>query len=74
MNRTYDAPAAAGLGTLAAMEVQQVTAAELAELLRAAAQAHHEYETELGRPDEDWPTWYAEWILARLGAGAEGGG
>ncbi len=39
---------------------------ELARLLREAEQAHAEYERELGRRDEDWPSWYAGWILDRL--------
>lgn len=34
----------------------------LAALLRAAKDAHTAYEAEHG-PDEDWPTWYAEYIL-----------
>lgn len=43
-----------------------LTQEELAELLRDAAQAHGEYERELGHRDEDWPTWYAGYILDRL--------
>ncbi len=39
---------------------------ELARLLREAAEAHHEYEQRLGRPDEDWPKWYAEYIIDKL--------
>ena len=48
------------------MDARELTADELAGLLRAASQAHHDYVTELGRPDEDWPAWYAEWVVARL--------
>jgi hypothetical protein len=40
---------------------------ELAELLREAERAHGEYERELGQRDEDWPSWYARYILERLG-------
>ena len=38
-----------------------VTREELAELLKAAENAHGEYER-----DADWPTWYAGYILDRL--------
>jgi hypothetical protein len=34
-------------------------------LLRVAESAHGVYETELGRRDEDWPAWYAQFIVAR---------
>jgi hypothetical protein len=43
-----------------------VTVEELAELLREAERAHGEYERELGERDEDWPSWYARYILERL--------
>lgn len=43
-----------------------LTQEELAELLREAERAHGEYERELGARDEDWPTWYARYILDRL--------
>jgi catechol 2,3-dioxygenase-like lactoylglutathione lyase family enzyme len=36
--------------------------ADLASALRRAESAHGEYETQLGRRDEDWPAWYAEYI------------
>ena len=39
---------------------------QLAELLREAERAHGEYERELGGRDEDWPSWYADYILRRL--------
>ena len=42
-----------------------VTREELAELLKETERAHAEYERGLGR-DEDWPTWYAGYILDRL--------
>ena len=44
-----------------------VTQEELAQLLKAAESAHGEYERDLGERDEDWPTWYAGYILDRLG-------
>ena len=44
----------------------ELTRAELARLLREAEQAHAEYERRLGHRDEDWPSWYAGWILEQL--------
>jgi hypothetical protein len=44
-----------------------VSVEELAELLRETERAHGEYERELVQRDEDWPTWYARYILERLG-------
>ena len=35
-------------------------------LLRVAESAHGAYEQELGRRDDDWPTWYASFIVGRL--------
>ena len=37
----------------------------LKNLLEQAGQAHHEYEQEQldGQRDEDWPRWYAAWLL-----------
>jgi hypothetical protein len=43
-----------------------LTQDELAELLKAAEGAHAAYERELGQRDEDWPSWYAGYILDRL--------
>ena len=34
-------------------------------LLRVAESAHAAYERERGEPDDDWPTWYAAFIVAR---------
>ena len=39
---------------------------QLAGLLREAERAHGEYERDLGSRDEDWPSWYADYILRRL--------
>ena len=49
-----------------------VTEDRLRTLLRVAESAHAAYEAELGRPDEDWPTWYAAFIVARLQEDPEG--
>jgi hypothetical protein len=48
------------------MNPEQLTVADLADLLREAERAHGEYEKTLGRRDEDWPTWYADYILKKL--------
>jgi hypothetical protein len=48
------------------MNLEDVTEARLAELLREAERAHGEYEREFGERDEDWPAWYARYILERL--------
>ena len=44
----------------------ELTADRLADLLRDAEQAHAAYEQELGHRDDDWPSWYARYILDRL--------
>jgi hypothetical protein len=46
--------------------MNELTREELAELLREAERAHGEYEQSLGERDEDWPSWYAGYILDRL--------
>lgn len=43
-----------------------ITKEKLTALLQGAADAHHVYEKNLGKPDPDWPAWYAEHILAQL--------
>lgn len=48
------------------MENGTLTQERLAELLREAERAHGEYEQTLGHRDEDWPKWYAAYILAQL--------
>jgi hypothetical protein len=44
----------------------ELSAERLTELLRAAERAHGAFEKELGRRDEEWPAWYAQYILDRL--------
>jgi len=46
------------------------SSAELSAALRRAAAAHGEHEKGLGRRDEGWPEWYAEYMV-REQAGAE---
>ena len=49
-----------------------VTEDRLRTLLRVAESAHEAYEKERGEPDDDWPTWYAAFIVARLEEEPEG--
>lgn len=49
--------------------MEELTKEGLAALLRAAERAHGEYERTLGHRDEDWPSWYAEFMLRQLHAG-----
>ncbi|WP_457660476.1 VOC family protein [Sinorhizobium medicae] len=39
------------------------SAADLASATRRAEAAHGEYEKQLGHRDEDWPVWYADYIV-----------
>jgi hypothetical protein len=48
------------------MDTNELTTEDLASLLREAERAHAAYERELGSPDEDWPNWYAGYILDQL--------
>jgi hypothetical protein len=49
-------------------EHQPLTEERLAELLTLAKDAHAEYERQTGEYDQDWPRWYARFILERLDA------
>ncbi|HEV3153817.1 MAG TPA: hypothetical protein VGZ02_08450 [Candidatus Baltobacteraceae bacterium] len=44
----------------------EVTVDELAGLLRDAETAHGQFEVTLGHRDDDWPKWYAKYVLDRL--------
>ena len=48
------------------MNTDDLTPGRLAELLQEAERAHGAYEKELGERDEDWPGWYARYILEQL--------
>jgi hypothetical protein len=50
----------------APISAAELTPERLAALLRETERAHGAFEKELGRRDEDWPTWYAQYILDRL--------
>lgn len=43
-----------------------LTKEKLEELLKEAEKAHGVYETQLGHRDENWPAWYAEYIIKKL--------
>jgi catechol 2,3-dioxygenase-like lactoylglutathione lyase family enzyme len=45
------------------------SAAELAEALRRAAAAHGKHEAATGKPDENWPDWYAQYMVDERNAG-----
>jgi catechol 2,3-dioxygenase-like lactoylglutathione lyase family enzyme len=45
------------------------SAPDLAKALRRAAAAHGEHEKRTGKPDADWPVWYAEYIVAEQTGG-----
>ena len=40
------------------------SAADLANALRRASDAHHEHEKRTGEADENWPDWYARYMVA----------
>jgi len=46
-----------------------LTKEHLERLLREAEKAHGEYEQKLGRRDDNWPSWYAEFIVKKLWEG-----
>jgi hypothetical protein len=48
------------------VDTADLTLEELAALLQETERAHDAFERELGQRDEDWPTWYAGYILDRL--------
>jgi hypothetical protein len=43
------------------------SAKDLAGALRRAAAAHGEHEKKTGQHDENWPDWYAEFIVREQG-------
>jgi hypothetical protein len=47
------------------MNAQLVTRETLEQLLREAEQAHGAYEA-TGHRDDNWPAWYARYIMERL--------
>ena len=50
-------------GRVDADDTTYASRADLASALRRAEAAHGEYEKRLGRRDEDWPIWYADYMV-----------
>jgi hypothetical protein len=44
----------------------ELTQEQLGQLLKDAEKAHGEFEKTLGHRDEQWPEWYAEYIINKL--------
>jgi catechol 2,3-dioxygenase-like lactoylglutathione lyase family enzyme len=57
-------------GRVDATETAFASTADLASALRRAAAAHGEHEKRIGQSDENWPDWYAEYVVAEQ-AGTE---
>ncbi len=53
------------------MRLTELTKEQLAALLREAEQAHGAYERTLGHRDDNWPDWYAAYMLDRLHGGQQ---
>ena len=51
-------------GRVEPAETGFVSAADLASALRRAASAHGEHEKRIGEADENWPDWYAAYMVA----------
>ena len=47
------------------------SAEELAAALRRAAAAHGRHEAEIGHADENWPDWYAQYMVDEQTAAPE---
>jgi hypothetical protein len=48
------------------VDTTDLTREELAALLKETERAHGQYEADIGERDENWPLWYAGYILDRL--------
>jgi catechol 2,3-dioxygenase-like lactoylglutathione lyase family enzyme len=57
-------------GRVEAPETSYTSADDLENALRRAAAAHGEHEKRTGQPDENWPVWYAAYMVAER-AGSE---
>ena len=49
------------------MDTTYQSVSDLAEALRRAAEAHGKHEECTDKEDPDWPQWYADRIVERLG-------
>jgi catechol 2,3-dioxygenase-like lactoylglutathione lyase family enzyme len=50
-------------GRVDAHETTFASAADLSQAMQRAAAAHGEHEARTGKPDPDWPDWYAEYMV-----------
>jgi catechol 2,3-dioxygenase-like lactoylglutathione lyase family enzyme len=57
-------------GRIAAVETTYASVADLANAMRRASVAHGEHEKRTGEADENWPDWYAAYMVAEQ-AGTE---
>ena len=51
-------------GRVDAAETSYASASDLADAMRRAAAAHGEHEKRIGAADENWPDWYASYMVA----------
>jgi catechol 2,3-dioxygenase-like lactoylglutathione lyase family enzyme len=51
-------------GRMSGTDTGYVSAADLEAALRRAEAAHHEHETRSGGQDQNWPAWYASYMVA----------
>ncbi len=56
-------------GRIDAAETSYASASDLAGALRRAAAAHGEHEARIGEADENWPDWYARYMVAEQAGG-----
>jgi catechol 2,3-dioxygenase-like lactoylglutathione lyase family enzyme len=54
-------------GRIDAAETAYASVADLSSALRRAAVAHGEHEKRIGEADENWPDWYAAYMVAERG-------
>lgn len=52
-----------GMPSRSAVSKTYDTPNQLAAALKRAADAHHIFEQQTGKPDPDWASWYAEFLL-----------
>jgi catechol 2,3-dioxygenase-like lactoylglutathione lyase family enzyme len=57
------------LGRVDPSNTSFTSATELASALRRAATAHGEHEKRIGKRDEDWPDWYAKYLVQEQAGG-----
>jgi hypothetical protein len=56
-------------GSDSAAETVYTSTADLADALRRAEAAHGEHERRTGERDENWPDWYAAYMVAERSGG-----